>query len=330
MITAYTARREKLIVMQAILSLVTLVALGSLCGVAASAQNYPVKPIRLLVGFSAGGSADGSARSIAASMGEALDATIVIENRGGAGGSVAAQIVARAPADGYTLLWSSPGALTISQILEKNLPYDTATAFAPIGLALTFCNALVARQDSPLNSIEQIIALAKAKPAQLRYGTQGIGSAGHLSGEMLQSMTGALFTHVPYKGGNEILTAVLGGDVQLGFVSSTTAGTLRSRTRVLAVTSLNRDPSLPDVPSMHEAGIRNYDATFWFGLLAPAGTPSAIIDRLNRHLRETLLDPEVARISRSQGLNPAPSTPQEYAALIKADYVKWKKVIGGA
>ena len=252
----------------------------------------------------------------------------MIENRGGAGGSVAAQIVARAPADGYTLLWSSPGALTISQILEKNLPYDTATAFAPIGLALTFCNAIVTRNDSPLNSVEQLIALAKEKPGQLRYATQGIGSAGHLSGEMLQAMTGAVFTHVPYKGGNEILTAVLGGELQFGFVSSTTAGTLRNRTRVLAVTSLHRDPSLPDVPSLNEAGVKNYDATFWFGLLAPAGTPAAIIDRLNKQLRQTLTDPEVARISRSQGLNPAPSTPQEFAALIKADYAKWKKVIG--
>ena len=304
-------------------------AWGSCCVAATPVQNYPVKPIRLLVGFTAGGSADGSARSIATRMGEALGTTMVIENRGGAGGSVAAQIVARAPADGYTLLWSSPGALTISQILEKNLPYDTDTAFAPIGLALTFCNALVARLDFPLTTIEQVIARAKEKPGQFSYGTQGIGSAGHLSASMLQSMTGISLTHVPYKGGNEILTAVLAGELQLGFVSSTTAGTLRNRTRVLAVTSLKRDPSLPDVPSMHEAGVRNYDATFWFGLLAPAGTPAPIINRLGKLLRDTLADPEVARLSRSQGLNPTPSTPQEYAALIKADYVKWKKVIGG-
>ena len=316
--------------MNTTLARAALTTLVMLCNVAASAQNYPAKPIRLLVGFSAGGSADGSARSIATRMGEALGTTIVIENRGGAGGSVAAQIVARAPADGYTLLWSSPGALTISQILEKNLPYDTATAFAPIGLALTYCNALVARSDTPLGSIAQVLAYARDKPGELRFGTQGIGSAGHLSGTMLQAMTGAVLTHVPYKGGNEILTAILGGELQLGFVSSTTAGTLRNRTRVLAVTSRNRDPSLPDVPSLHEAGIKNYDATFWFGLLAPAGTPPPIINRLNKLLRETLADAEIARISRAQGLNPAPSTPQEYTALIKADYAKWKKVINGS
>jgi len=299
-----------------------------LCAMAAPAQNYPVKPIRLLVGFTAGGSADASARSIATRMSEALGATIVVENRGGAGGSIAAQIVARAPADGYTLLWSSPGALTISQIIEKNLPYNAATAFAPIGLAVTFCNALVVRNDSALTSVEQLVALAKEMPGQLRYATQGVGSAGHLSGEMLQAMTGAVLTHVPYKGGSDILTAVLGGELELGLMSSTTAGTMRSRIRILAVTSRNRDPSLPDVPSMHEAGVRNYDATFWFGLLAPAGTPSTVIDRLNQLMRATLNDPEVARSSRSQGLNPAPSTPQEFAALIKADYAKWKKVIG--
>lgn len=314
--------------MTTILARAILAALGALFASAATAQNYPVKPVRLLVGFAAGGSAEGSARSIAMRMSEALGATIVIEARGGAGGSVAAQIVARAPADGYTLLWSSPGALTINQILEKNLPYDTATAFAPIGLALTYCNALIARNDTPFSSVEQLIAFAKDKPGQLSYGTQGIGSAGNLSGEMLQAMTGAVFTHVPYKGGNEVMTAVLAGEVQAAFVSSTTAGTLRNRTRVLAVTSLNRDPSLPDVPSFNEAGIKNYDANFWFGLLAPAGTPPAVINRLNKHLREALTDPEVARLSRSQGLNPAPSTPQEFAALIKADYAKWKKVIG--
>ena len=299
-----------------------------LCAMAAPAQNYPVKPIRLLVGFTAGGSADASARSIATRMSEALGATIVVENRGGAGGSIAAQIVARAPADGYTLLWSSPGALTISQIIEKNLPYNAATAFAPIGLAVTFCNALVVRNDSALTSVEQLVALAKKMPGQLRYATQGVGSAGHLSGEMLQAMTGAVLTHVPYKGGSDILTAVLGGELELGLMSSTTAGTMRSRIRILAVTSRNRDPSLPDSPSMHEAGVRNYDATFWFGLLAPAGTPSTVIDRLNQLMRATLNDPEVARSSRSQGLNPAPSTPQEFASLIKADYAKWKKVIG--
>ena len=291
------------------------------------AQNYPNRAITLLVPFAAGGATDTVARVTAQSMSKLLGQPIVIENALGAGGTIAATRASRADPDGYTLMIHHIGISTAATLYRK-LPYDTKTAFAPIGLALTFCNAIVARSDTPLNSIQELIALAKDKPSQLRYATQGIGSAGHLSGEMLQAMTGAVFTHVPYKGGNEILTAVLGGELQFGFVSSTTAGTLRNRTRVLAVTSLKRDPSLPDVPSLHEAGVKNYDATFWFGLLAPAGTPATIVERLNRQLRQTLTDPEVARISRSQGLNPAPSTPQEFAALIKADYAKWKKVIG--
>ena len=296
---------------------------------AAVAEDYPHKPIRLIVGFSAGGSADIGARTVAKKLGDSLRTSFVIDNRGGAGGSVAAQLVAAARPDGYTLLWGSVGALTITQILEKNLPYNTDTAFAPVGLALIFCNALIARQDSPVRSVAQLIARAKDKPGSLNYGTQGIGSAGYLSGELLKSMTGASFAHVPYKGANEILTAVISGELQISFVSATAAGALRNRIQILAVTSLNRDPSLPDVPSMHEAGVKNYDATFWYGLLAPAGTPPAIVNRLNRDLRQALVDPEIARPVQAQGLNPAPSSPQEYAARIKADYAKWKKIIAG-
>jgi tripartite-type tricarboxylate transporter receptor subunit TctC len=254
---------------------------------------------------------------------------MVIDNRGGAGGSVAAQLVAAARPDGYTLLWGSVGALTINQVLEKNLPYNTQTAFAPVGMTLTFCNALIVRNDSPIQSVAQLIARAKEKPGEINYGTQGIGSAGYLSGELMKSMTGTRFTHVPYKGASEILTAVLGGELQVSFISATAAGSLRNRIRVLAVTSANRDPSLPDVPSMSEAGIKGYDATFWYGLLAPAGTPPVIVNKLNQHLRAALADADTVKPVQAQGLNPAPTSPQEYATRIKADYEKWKKVIGG-
>ena len=297
--------------------------------IAAQAQQaYPRKPVRLVVGFPAGGGADASARPIATYMGKTLGANFVVENRGGAAGSVAAQIVASAPADGYTLLWSSPGALTINRILEQNLPYNADTAFIPIGRAITFCNALIVRQDSPITNVAQFIAHAKDKPGQLQYGTQGIGSAGHLSAQMLQNMTGIALSVIPYKGGAEILTAVISGEAPAAFLSSTSAAIMRSRVRILAVTSLNRDPSLTDVPSMSEAGVKNYDATFWYGLLAPTGTPPAIVERLSKVLRDSLKDADVARVSRAQGLNPAPSTPQEFAAIIKADYEKWRRVIG--
>ena len=295
----------------------------------ASAQSYPTKPIRLLVGFSAGGSADASARAVANRMGQALGTTMVIENRGGAGGSVAAQIAARAAPDGYTLLWASLGAMTVSHILEKNIGYDPQTAFAPIGLAFTFCNALVARPDFAPSSVAQLISAAKSKPGHIDFGSQGGGSAGHLSGALLQNMTGIQLTHVPYKGGNDIIAALVGGELQLAFASSTTVKGMRSRMKVLAVTSMNRDPALPDVPSLHEAGVKGYDASFWFGLLAPARTSAPIVARLNTLLRSTLADADLMQPLQAQGLNPAPSTPQEFAERVKLDYAKWKRVIGG-
>lgn len=291
-------------------------------------RPYPSKPIRLIVGFPPGGNADASARLMALRMGEALGTNIVVENRSGAGGSIAAQIASRAPADGYTLLWSSPGALTINRILEQNLPYNADTAFIAVGRTFTFGNALIVRNDSPFASVAQLIAHAKEKPGQLQYGTQGVGSAGHLSAQMLQNLAGVNMNHIPYKGGGELVTAVIAGETPAAFVSTLAAGSMRSRVRVLAVTTPQRDPSLADVPSMQEAGVKNYDASFWFGVMVPTGTPQTIVTRLNKELRDALADAELVRLGRSQGLMVAPSSPQEFAALIKADYEKWKRVIG--
>ena len=300
----------------------------SAAAAAQSAPNYPTKPVRLLVGFSAGGSADVAARAVANRMSQGLSTTIVIENRGGAGGSVAAQIASRAAPDGYTLYWASLGALTISPILEKNIGYDPQTAFSAVGLAFTFCNALVARPDFGPSTIRELIAAAKAKPGSINYGSQGVGSAGHLSAALLQSMTGIVLTHVPYKGGNDLVPALLGGELQLAFASSTTVKGMRSRMKVLAVTSAARDPGLPDIPTMSEAGVKGYDASFWFGLLAPARTPEAILRRLNGLLRDTLQDAELTQPLLAQGLIPAPSTPREFEERIKADHAKWRRVIG--
>jgi tripartite-type tricarboxylate transporter receptor subunit TctC len=304
----------------------------TLCALAPAtwSQSYPTKPIRLLVGFSAGGNADLSARVLAGKMAQVLGTTIVVENRAGAAGSVAAQIVARAPADGYTLMLASPGALTVNRILEKNLPYNPDTAFAPIGMAVTFCNVLMARPDFAASSLSQLIALAKEKPGQFNFGSQGIGSAGFLSGQLMQQMAGIKLTHVPYKGGSDATTAVVGGELHMTFASATAALALRSRLKLLAVTSPGRDPSVPDVPSMDESGLKGYDATFWLGLAAPAGTPRAIVNRLNALMRDAVADAEVAKTLQRQGLNPAASSPQELTARMHADYVKWKRVIEGS
>ena len=313
--------------MKTALSYATLFVLCLTSAAPAAAQQYPTRPIRLVVGFSPGGNSDVSARLVAARMSEALGTSIVVDNRTGAAGVVAAQMVARAPADGHTLAWSSQGALTISQIMDNNPPYRTETAFAPVGRTFTFANALIVRPDFAAKTAADVVAIAKQKPGELNYGTQGVGSAGHLSGQMLQNVAHIKLAHVPYKGGADVIVALLGAEVRVGFAATTTAANIRSKIRILAVTSRERDPSLPDVPSLHEAGLTGYDATFWFGMVAPAGTPAAIVRQLNALLRDVLQDPKLVQTTRRQGLNPAPSTPEEFAQLIKDELQRWRPII---
>jgi tripartite-type tricarboxylate transporter receptor subunit TctC len=318
---------EKRSTMKLALSSTILVALCMTAAAPVTAQPYPTRPVRLVVGFSPGGNSDVSARLVGARMSEALGTSIVVDNRAGAAGVVAAQIVARAPADGHTLAWSSQGALVISQITDKNPPYRTEAAFAPISRTFTFANALIVRPDFPAKSAADIVAMAKQKPGELNYATQGVGSAGHLSGQMLQNVARIQLAHVPYKGGADVITALLGGEVRVGFAATTTAANIRSKVRPLAVTSRERDPSLPDVPSLHEAGLTGYDATFWFGMLAPAGTPAPVIQRLNALVRDVLKDPGIVQTTRRQGLHAAPSSPEELAALMRSELKRWGEVI---
>jgi tripartite-type tricarboxylate transporter receptor subunit TctC len=263
-------------------------------------------------------------------MAESMKATFVIENRPGAGGNIAAQIVATAQSDGHTLFWGSVGPLTVSPALGIKLPYDPFADFAPVSLAVNSCNVLVARSGFPASSVGELIALAKAKPGQLNYASQGIGSTGYLAGELLKTLTGAEIVHVGYKGGAEVVTSLLGGELELAFVSVTgIKGISGGRIKPLAVTCGRRDPALPGVPSFAEAGVKNYDASFWYGLLAPARTPGAVVTRLNRALRDAVYDPAVAQPLESQGLIAAPSSPAEFRDLIRADYQKWKQVFAG-
>jgi len=314
----------------AVLAAVVLGAAAAAASADAPAQSYPTRPIRLTVGFPPGGNADFGARAVANRMAKTLPATIVVENRTGAGGSIAVQIVARAAPDGYTLLWASTGALTVAPILDKNLNHNVEKSFQPIGLAFAFANALTTRQDSAVNSVAQFIAAAKERPKQINLGTQGIGAAGHLSLELFQLMTGAALTHVPYKGAAELTTALLGGELPYAFMSTLAVRGLRPRLKPIAVTSLQRDASLPDVPTIDEAGVKGYEATFWFGLLAPAGTPPAIRDALNKHLLEALADEETLKMTQSQGLSRLTSSPEEFAARMRADALKWKKALGAS
>lgn len=311
------------------IAVVAVVAFATLAlGHDVCAQGYPNRPIRLTVGFPPGGNADLAARAIANKLARTLNTSIVVDNRTGAGGSVAVQIVAAAAPDGYTLLWASPGALTIAPILEKNLSYNAEKAFQPIGLAFTFGNVLVARQDAPVNTLAQFIAAANEHPAKLNVGSQGVASAGHLSLELFTLMTGVRVTHVPYKGAGAIVPAMLGGELPYAFISTTIARAQRPRIKSLAVTALTRDAALPDIPTMDESGVKGYDASFWFGLLAPAGISPTIRELLNRHLRTALADDEAMKIMHAQGLNRLPSTPDEFTQRMRADAMKWKKALG--
>ena len=306
----------------------TLSGLLLLASFGAAAQ-YPERPIRLVVGFSPGGAADVSARLITKRMAENMPATFVIDNRPGAGGNVAAQTVATANPDGYTLFWGSVGPLTVSPAMGVKLPYDPIAAFTPVSLAVKSCNVLVARPDFPANSIGDLITLARTKPGEFNYGSQGIGSTGHLAGELLKGLTRTDIVHIGYKGGAQVVTSLLGGEISLAFVSVTGLRSLGARAKALAITCDRRDPGLPAVPTFAESGIKDYDATFWYGLLAPARTPSPVISRLNAALRSAVSDPAVAQPLERQGLTVAPTSPGEFGDIIRADHDKWMKVFGG-
>jgi tripartite-type tricarboxylate transporter receptor subunit TctC len=296
-----------------------------------AASAYPQqKPIRLVVGFTPGGAADTSARMISRRMSEFVGTNFVIENRPGAGGNVAAEIVARGTPDGHTLFWGSVGPLSVSAALGVKLPYDVFKDFTPVGLAVTSCNILAARQQFKGESLGDVLAQVRARPGQLNYATQGLGSTGYLAGELLRSMSGVELTQVPYKGGAEVVTSLLSGEVELAFVSVTALkGAGLGRLKPLAVTCSKRDPGVPNVPTFAEAGVAGYDASFWYGLLAPAGTATAVVTHLNEALHVALAEKSIAQPLELQGLIAAPTSPQEFAALIRRDYEKWKRTFAG-
>ena len=308
-----------------------LIALAFFARGISAAETYPDRPIRLLVGFTPGGAADVSARVISRKMSESLGVNIVVENRPGAGGNIAAEIVATANPNGYTLYWSSVGPLTVSPALGIKLPYNPLTDFAPISMGVQSCNVLSVRPVFPANTLAEVIALAKAKPGQLKYSTQGIASTGHLSGELLRSLTGIDIVQVPYKGGNEGVAALLSGEVELGFLSGPSIRAIGpGRIKTIAITCARRDTTMKEIPTFAEAGVPNFEATFWYGLLAPAKTPAAVIAKLNKEMTAALADPTVIQQLEAQGQLPAPTSPESFAKTIRDDLAKWKKVFAGA
>ncbi len=307
-------------------SLIAVATLGSAPGV--HAQTYPVKPIRVLVGFGPGGVADLTVRTVAQKLSEQLGQQIVVENRPSAGGIIAAEAVAKAAPDGYTLLLLSNGN-AVSASLFKSLPYDTLRDFAPVSTLGFFDVAVVVNADSKIGSIQELLAFAKANPGKLSIGTINIGSTQHLSAELFKSMAALDAMTVPYKGSPAVITALRGHDVQVAFemLAPVIPQAKGGAVRILAVTSDRRFPALPDVPTVAEGGVTGYQATSWNAIAAPAKTPRAIVDRLNKEIATALASPEVVKRLLDLGVTARASTPEELGKLLAADVQKWGRVI---
>jgi tripartite-type tricarboxylate transporter receptor subunit TctC len=298
----------------------------------AHAQQYPDKPIRLIVPYPPGGGTDTLARPLAQRLAVELGQPVIVDNRGGAGGNLAMEAVARAPADGYTLVLALTPQLAVNISLYDKVRYDPRHDFAPITLLAEGPYLLVVHPSVPVNSVSELIALAKAKPGELNYATSGIGSGAHMAAELFTSMTGTRMTHTPYKGGGQALTDVLAGHVQLLFAPpvTVTQHITNGRLRALAITGTKRSASLPSVPTMSEAGVPGYDSSVWYGVLAPAGTPKEIVATLNAAMLKILKQPDFHALLVTNGMEPIGSSPTDFSNYIDTEIVKWSKVIKSA
>lgn len=297
----------------------------------ASAQPYPGKPIKVISPWSPGGPAEALARVVTAKMAAALGQPIVIESKPGANGEIGTASVASAAPDGYTLLLSHLGPTAISPALKKSLPYDPVKDFEPISQVVAGPTLLVVRNDLPVKSVKELIDYAKANPGKLAYGSVGVGSTTHLAGEMLNMSAGIETIHVPYKGSTPILVDLMGGRLAFAFVgiSGSLAQARAGQIRAIAISTLKRSASAPDIPAVAET-LPGFELNSWYGMMAPARTPKPIVARLNQELVKALRMPEVSEWMKQNGLDPAPTTPEEHAAYIKSEIAKWAKVVKAA
>jgi tripartite-type tricarboxylate transporter receptor subunit TctC len=295
----------------------------------AHAQDYPARAITLVVPYAAGGGNDAMARIVADHMGRTLGQQIVIENRGGAGGTIATRAVAKAAPDGYTLVLGGTGTLAVNPTLYANVGYDPRKDFAPVGLIATSALVVLVHPGVEANSVPELIALAKKEPGRLNYASAGPGSGIHLAAELFASMAGVKLTHVPYKGSGPALNDLLGGHVQIYFSSLPPAVGMRAegKVRALAVTGPRRSHVFPDLPTVAEAALPGYEAVLHYGIAAPAGTPRPIVDRLNTALRAALDSEETKAVLVATGADPMPSTPEDYAADIDREETRWSRIV---
>jgi tripartite-type tricarboxylate transporter receptor subunit TctC len=290
---------------------------------------FPTRPVTLIVGFAPGGGTDIAARIVAKQLAADLGQQVIVENRAGAGGNIATEMVARATADGHTIALASIGSLTVAPYLVAKLPYDPRRDLAPLTKGVSFANVLVVHPSLPATTVAEFVALARAKPGTIGYGTSGIGSAGHLSGELFRQLAKIDIVHVPYKGGGPAMTDLLGGQVLASFASAPSAlpHVKSGKIRALATTGATRSAFLPDVPTIAESGFPGYDSTNWYAFVAPGKTPRELVDRLNRDLVKALGAPEVKEQLLNNGMEPEPSTPEALARHIDSQLVLWGRVV---
>ena len=297
----------------------------------AAAQSFPSRPIRVIVPQSAGGSTDVIARVVATKMGEGLGQTVVVDNRPGAGSINGTEMVVHATPDGHTLL-AVAASFTINPALHKKLPFDPIRDFSPVSQLATLPHVLIVHPSVPVNSVKDLIALAKAKPGVLNYASSGIATSTHLAAELFMHLTGTQMVNVPYKGGAPAMTAMLGGQCQLNFATISTAipHIRAGKLRALAVTTAKRSIAAPEFPTIAEAGVPGYEHASWVGLLAPAKTPPAVLNRLHAEAVKAINTPDVKAALLKDGLEATGTTPAEYAAIIKTEVAKWIRVAKAA
>lgn len=294
-----------------------------------TAINYPTHPIRFILGYPPGGASDAVARQLAFSLGARMGQNIVLDNRGGAGGNIAAELAARAAPDGYTWFLGNNGILATNQALYERLPFDPIRDFATVALVGTQPSVLVVHPSVAATSVRELIALAKARPGQFNYASSGTGTAGHLTGELFKALTQTNFTHIPYRGGGPAVIDLVAGQVQ--FMFATAASVIphvkSTRLRALAVTSLTRSPSLPELPTVDEAGVPKFEAVTWHGVVVPAATPRPLVMKINAEINRALGLADVREKLALQGIEARGGTPAEFAAFLKSEIPKWTKVV---
>ena len=310
-----------------IVSVGLAITLGMACGPMLAAEAWPTKPITLVVPFAPGGTTDIIARAVGQKLGEALHQTAVIDNRPGAGGTLGAASVAKAPADGYTFFMATV-AHTMAPSLYKTLSYDFSKDLDPIGLVALTPNVLIVNPSLPVKTVAELIAYIKAHPGTVNYGSAGKGSTEHLSGELFRSLTGTDVSHIPYKGGAPMMTDLIGGQIQMAIETSPSAAPhVRSgAVRALAVTTQKRSSAYPGVPTLDEAGVKGFDVTTWYAVMAPRGTPAAIESQMNQELVKVLHQAELQKRFEEQGVSAGDLTPRQLADFIRSETAKWGDV----